>query len=242
MFSGSTILCVDDEEDCLGLVRASFEHAAPEIRVLTRPDATSALATLSVESVDAVVSDSVTLPNGTPFVEEVRNEHPALPIVLYSGRDFSEISHTAARARVADYIQKGAVSSSTDLVSRVRTLVDDESERAPASRLPADAPTPTEDADEPTDFWKTPPEEAEWTELGRCDPGSETDLLLTLVDALGIRANERPLADAFDPEALASLFDSTAPSTGLRVRLTLAEWDVVISEDGRIMGRKLTLA
>lgn len=229
----ATVLHVDDDEECSWLVRSSFERAASQLRVVSRSDATTALTTLAVEPIDVVVSDSVELPDGTPFVETVRNQYPSLPIVLYTGKARDDVAPSAVRAGVTEYVQKGTEPSVTGLVDRVSQLIDD---RPPADDA-ARGDRLTSRVDAVTGASDDVPDGEEWTELARCDPTSTEDLLVTLVEALGDRADERPLVETFDPEVLASLFDSTTASTALQVRLRVDAYEFGITRDGVVAVR-----
>jgi DNA-binding response OmpR family regulator len=235
-----TVLHVDDDESCLALSRASFERALPDVDLLTRDDPDEALATLSVESVDAVVSDSLELADGTPFVEAVRNAYPSVPIVLYTGQAFTDAAPVVTRAGVTEYVQKRAGSTMNDLVGRVDRLVADADSTVDTDRFRY---TPPGD-DEPPPTTRHAGHESvgatdTWTVLAHCDPTSVDDLVVTLVDALGDRADARPLVELFDAEALARVLDSDDDaSTEFRIRLDAREF--VVTDDGVVASRPLT--
>ncbi len=238
MSEPTVILHVDDDESCLELSRSSFESALPNVEVVTRTDADEALATLAVESIDAVVSDSIELTDGTPFVEAARNTYPDLPIVLYTGREFTDAAPVITQAGVTEYVQKRA-DSTRDLVGRVERLVEDHGSPSSTDRFRYTPPGHDADsADSAVDST-----DAEWTELARCDPTSVDDLVVTLVNVLGDRADERPLVELFDAEALARVFDS--PSDGdvtIQVRLRLDTHEIAVTADGVVASRPLTSA
>jgi DNA-binding response OmpR family regulator len=236
------ILHVDDDESCLRLSRSSFERALSDVEVVTRTDPDEALATLGVESVDAVVSDSVDLADGTPFVEAARNAYPDLPIVLYTGREFTDAAPVITRAGVSEYVQKRASTTVQDLVGRVERLVDEAGSRSSADRFRYTPPNRDDDSTgetTPSDTVATD----EWTELARCDPTSVDDLVVTLVDVLGDRADERPLVELFDAEALARVFESPADDDArVQIHLRLDTHEVVITADGVVASRPSTPA
>jgi CheY-like chemotaxis protein len=247
MNNSPVLLHVDDDEDSLELSRSQFERLLPGVDVLTRTDAESALATLSMESVDTVVSDSIELPDGTPFVEAARNAYPELPIVLYTGREFTDAAPVITQAGVTEYVQKRADTTPQTLVDRVQRHLSADDTPATATRSshtpPAhDSTSSTGSKFDDVSNRVAPERSDEWTELARCDPTSVDDLVVTLVNALGEQANERPLVELFDAEALARVFASqdADPPTQFRVRLDTHE--VVVTNTGLVATRPLTPA
>lgn len=242
--SSPSLLCVDDDSECLELVRYALELAYPDATVLTRTDAESGLATLSVESVDVVISDSVHLEDGTPLVEAVRNDYPAVPTVLYTGKPFDTVAGIVAGAGVSEYVQKGASGRLNRLVAEVDKLVESTAS-TPASDT---AELTTVDATEHLSLPQAPTDISvdvtgdEWTQMARCDPTSVDDLVVALVDVLGAPANGRPLSDLVDVEALALLFESHTAETPFYVRFSLATHDVVVTDDGVVAIRTPTSA
>lgn len=243
MNDSTVILHVDDDEACLDLSRSWFERLLPAADVLTRTDPDDALATLSVESVDAVVSDSISLTDGTPFVEAARNAYPELPIVLYTGRAFTDAAPVITQAGVSEYVQKRADVTPRTLVGHVeRHLTEARATRQTTSDRDRTSSPSGGFAHGDVSDRVAPGESDEWTELARCDPTSVDDLVVTLVGALGKQANEQPLVELFDAEALTRVFasqDSDAP-TQFRVRLDTHE--VVVTNGGLIASRPLTAA
>lgn len=243
MNESNVILHVDDDESCLELSRSSLQGALSNVDVVTRTDADEALATLAVESVDAVVSDSIELTDGTPFVEAARNTYPDLPIVLYTGREFTDAAPVITRAGVTEYVQKRADSAVRDLVGRVERLVDGDGSSSSTDRFRYTPPGRDADSADSIDTTDSADVEAEWTELARCDPTSVDDLVVTLVDVLGDRADERPLVELFDAEALARVFDSPSDDdVTIQVRLRLDTHEVAVTADGVVASRPLTSA
>lgn len=247
MNKSPVILHVDDDEGCLELSRSQFERLLPDVDVLTRQDAESALATLSVEAVDAVVSDSIELADGTPFVEAARNAYPELPIVLYTGREFTDAAPVITQAGVTEYVQKRADTTPQTLVGRVKqhlttgdaSATDTGPTHAPSEYdLGSSASSSFDDASARVD----PERSDEWTELARCDPTSVDDLVVTLVDALGEQANERPLVELFDAESLARVFASQDAEAPTQFRVRLDTHEVVVTNSGLIASRPLTPA
>jgi len=63
---------------------------------------------------------------------------------------------------------------------------------------------------------------------------------VTLVDVLGDRADERPLVELFDAEALASIFSSQNSDRSVQIRLRLDTHEVVVTDAGVVASRPLT--
>jgi PAS domain S-box-containing protein len=120
------VLHVDDDPDLVAVAAACLEREDERFDVLTATDATAALATLEEEPVDCVVSD-YEMPgrDGIELLEAVREAHPDLPFVLFTGRGSEEVASEAISAGVTDYLQKGTDPSQyAVLANRVANAVD----------------------------------------------------------------------------------------------------------------------
>jgi CheY-like chemotaxis protein len=222
-----TVLCVDDDSETLALLRSALEQAFPGATVLTRLDAESGLVTLGVEPVDVVVSDSVRLDSGTPFVEVARNRYPTLPTVLYTGKPFGDVADVVGRAGVSEYVRKGAADGLRALLDHVERFAEVFGDDGALGVVGLDG----EVAD---------PSSPGWTTVARCDPSSMDELLVALVETLGDRADEQPLVRFVDVERLADLFASHTASTPLSVQFTVGSDEVVVTDDGVVAVRSLT--
>ena len=101
------VLHVDDEPGLADLARTFLEESDDRITVRTAADAAEGLAALSDSRVDCVVSD-YDMPgrNGIEFLERVREAHPELPFILYTGKGSEEVAGEAISKGVTDYLQK----------------------------------------------------------------------------------------------------------------------------------------
>jgi CheY-like chemotaxis protein len=226
MNDAPVLLHVDDDEQCLDLSRSSFERSLPEVELITRDDAEAALSTLSVESVDLLVSDSIELDDGTPFVEVVRNEYPDLPIVLYTGSELSQIAPVISRAGVTEYVPKRVDTPMSALVDRVDRLVDEVvDDTGDAGARPADG-------SEARGHPGRDDGDREWTRLAECDPTSTESLAVTLAEVLGDRAADRPLLDLFDVEAAADLFAGADEDVPIQFRARLDTHELAVTSEG----------
>lgn len=121
----ATILLVEDEE----LLRAGVQEMLEiqGFRVITAPNGQEALACLTSEGIDLVVTDLV-MPqmNGIDFVQQLRKIRPDVPVIVVSGSTRNIMQRFGI-----DTIQvPGANASlskpfkSIDLVTQIRQLLD----------------------------------------------------------------------------------------------------------------------
>ena len=103
------VLFVDDEPGAAELAATHVERLVDGIETVTRLSPAEALDVVRGGSVDCVVSDfDMPRSNGLEFLEAVREVHPDLPFVLFTGKGSEEIASEAISAGVTDYLQKGA--------------------------------------------------------------------------------------------------------------------------------------
>ena len=126
--SGETIhvLHVDDEPDFAELAATYLEREDDRFEIETATRADEALAHLTEHDVDCIVSD-YDMPgvNGIEFLEAVREDHPDLPFVLFTGKGSEEVASEAISAGVTDYLQKeGGTDQYTVLANRVSNAID----------------------------------------------------------------------------------------------------------------------
>jgi len=126
MGSGIRILHVDDEQGFADLTETILEDEHEQFSVETAPDATAGLETLAADEFDCIVSDyDMPDSNGISFLELVREEHPALPFMLFTGKGSEEIASDAISAGVTDYLQKGGGTNQfTVLRNRITNAVE----------------------------------------------------------------------------------------------------------------------
>lgn len=120
------ILHVDDDPSFLDVVATFLEREDDRIEVETATNPEDGLEMLTDHSVDCIVSD-YDLPhqNGIEFLEAIREEYPALPFILYTGKGSEEVAADAISAGVSDYLQKeGGNSQYTVLANRVKNAVE----------------------------------------------------------------------------------------------------------------------
>lgn len=101
------VLLVDDDPDLREVTASFLEREADRIAVETAADAAAGLDALADCEIECVVSD-YDMPgrNGLEFLDAVRERHPDLPFVLFTGKGSGEVASEAISAGVTDYIQK----------------------------------------------------------------------------------------------------------------------------------------
>jgi PAS domain S-box-containing protein len=126
-----SILHVDDDAALGDLVKAHLERDdAVDCTVTTATSPREALELLRADDadVDCVVSD-YRMPgtDGIEFLRKLRETHPHLPFLLFSGEETDEVAAEIVRAGVTDYLRKGfGTDQYTMLVRRVEHAVGSE--------------------------------------------------------------------------------------------------------------------
>lgn len=119
------VLHVDDEPDFAETTAAVLEHGHERIEVTTETSASDGLDHLTDEVVDCVVSD-YDMPDvdGLEFLESVREEHPNLPFILFTGEGSEQLASEARSAGVTDYLHKeGGTEQYERLATRIGNVV-----------------------------------------------------------------------------------------------------------------------
>ncbi len=83
------ILIVDDKEHVRESLRSLVSLESPYYKVLTAAHGAQALALLEREEIDVVLCDFMLTPemNGTAVTEAIRRHHPAVRVVVFTGKD-----------------------------------------------------------------------------------------------------------------------------------------------------------
>jgi PAS domain S-box-containing protein len=101
------VLHVDNEPDFSDLTAEFLARESEQFAVDAAESAAAGLDRLAGTDYDCVVSD-YEMPgrNGVEFLRTVREEHPELPFILYTGRGSEAVASEAISAGVTDYLQK----------------------------------------------------------------------------------------------------------------------------------------
>ena len=125
-----SILHVDDDPNLGGLVKTYLERGSNDVdcTVTTETSPTDALDRIRSggPEFDCVVSDyNMPEMNGIDFLEAVRETHPELPLLLFSGEETNDVAAEIIRAGVTDYLRKGTGTDQyTMLIRRVEHAVE----------------------------------------------------------------------------------------------------------------------
>jgi PAS domain S-box-containing protein len=120
------VLHVDDEPDFLATTAGFLESDESRFSVDGATSTEEALDLLSENEYDCVVSD-YDMPNtdGIEFFKDVREEHPDLPFILFTGKGSEEVASDAVSAGVTDYLRKRSGPEQYELLAnRVETAVE----------------------------------------------------------------------------------------------------------------------
>ncbi|WP_256301517.1 PAS domain-containing response regulator [Haloarchaeobius salinus] len=104
------VLHVDDDDALLELTKTMLEREGEDITVESAHSGSQALSCLRENGrVDCIVSD-YEMPDrdGLELLETVRESHPDLPFVLFTGKGSEAIASRALSAGATEYLQKGA--------------------------------------------------------------------------------------------------------------------------------------
>ncbi|MFC7133486.1 MULTISPECIES: response regulator [Salinibaculum] len=120
------VLHVDDNPDITEVTSVFLERINDRFDVMTETTVVEALETLRRSEVDCIISD-YQMPNtdGLEFLEIVRDRHPDLPFILYTGKGSEEIASEAIATGVTDYMQKRGGSDQYEVLSnRIENAVE----------------------------------------------------------------------------------------------------------------------
>ncbi|WP_245903063.1 PAS domain-containing response regulator [Salinigranum rubrum] len=117
---------MDDEPQYSTLVTKFLTHKDDRFEVATETSASDGLERLQHDTFDCIVSDyQMPEMDGLEFLRAIREVHPNLPFVLFTGKGSEEIASDAITAGVTDYLQKRrGAEQYTILANRITNLVD----------------------------------------------------------------------------------------------------------------------
>ncbi len=114
------MLLVDDEPAVADLAALHLERVHEDITVEVETSVEAALARFErePETVDCIVADyNMPHMNGLEFLAAVRETHPDIPFILFTGKGSEEIASEAISAGVTDYLQKGMGTEQYELLA-----------------------------------------------------------------------------------------------------------------------------
>lgn len=119
------ILHVDDNPNFLDVTSRYLRRQEPEFDVITETQASEGLEWLLKKDCECVVSDyDMPGQNGIEFLRAVREQYPALPFILFTGKGGEEVASEAITAGATDYLQKQSSTEQYELLSnRIQNAV-----------------------------------------------------------------------------------------------------------------------
>ena len=119
------VLHVDDESAFTRLTRTFLEREDEAITVETATSADDSLESIADRPPDCVVSDyNMAGMDGIELLRAVREDHPDLPFILFTGKGSEEVASEAISAGATDYLQKQAGTEQYGLLAnRIRNAV-----------------------------------------------------------------------------------------------------------------------
>ncbi len=107
------------------MVAEFLEREDNQLEITTATSVADGLTRLEATQFDCIVSDyDMPERNGIEFLNTVRNKHPDLPFILFTGKGSEEIASDAISAGVTDYLQKeGGTGQYTLLAHRITNAV-----------------------------------------------------------------------------------------------------------------------
>lgn len=120
-----SILHVDDDPNFGKMAARFLKRENDRFEIDATESANAALELLSKENFDCIVSD-YQMPglNGIEFLRNVRENHPDLPFILFTGKGSEQVASEAISAGVTDYLQKETGTEQYEiLANRIQNVV-----------------------------------------------------------------------------------------------------------------------
>ncbi|MFB6256571.1 MAG: CheF family chemotaxis protein [Haloplanus sp.] len=120
------VLLVDDDPDDLEMSELFLKRQSDRFGIERATSAAGGLDHLADGSTDCVVSDfDMPGTDGIEFLQAVRERHPNLPFILFTGQGSERVAKQAIIDDVTDYVEKGVGTNQyAVLAQRIRKAVD----------------------------------------------------------------------------------------------------------------------
>lgn len=125
MIESISVLHVEDDPTFADLTATFLRREDDRFSVKTAADASEGFDRLADEGFDCIVSDyDMPGKNGIEFLKGVREIHPDLPFILFTGKGSEEVASDAISAGATDYMQKGGADQYALLANRIQNIVE----------------------------------------------------------------------------------------------------------------------
>lgn len=105
----TSVLHIDDEPEFATMAAEFIEREDEQINVVTATSASEGLDRLAENGFDCIVTDyDMPGQNGIELLKTIREDHPDLPFILFTGKGSEEVAADAISAGVTDYLRKGS--------------------------------------------------------------------------------------------------------------------------------------
>jgi|APHM01.1.fsa_nt_gi PAS domain S-box len=130
------VVYIDDEPDFFDLVTRGLKRHDEMMEIETAVGATAGLDIITEQSPDCVISDyDMPTMDGVELLETVREDHPKLPFILYTGEGNEEVASQAMTAEATDYLIKDSGPEHFDHLSTlIRAAVEERREEKIAEK------------------------------------------------------------------------------------------------------------
>lgn len=116
-----SVLHVDDDSSVLDLIGSFLDAEMEGIEITAVSDPTEVTGRLREKTFHCVISDyDMPTCDGLELLDDVREQNPDLPFILYTGKGSEEIAAEAINAGVTGYLQKGGPDQIRRLGNRVK--------------------------------------------------------------------------------------------------------------------------
>lgn len=119
------LLLVEDDTADREMASLMLEKRAEELAIETASNAIEGYRKIKSTEFDCVISDyDMPKRDGIDLLQQVRETHPDLPFILFTGQGSEAVAKEAVLSDVTDYVQKGIGTNQYDiLVDRVRKAI-----------------------------------------------------------------------------------------------------------------------
>lgn len=121
-----TVLHVDDDPQFGELTKTMLEREDETFDVISETDPHEVEGLLDQRAIDCLVSDyDMPRMDGIELLERIREDNPALPVILFTGKGTEAVASRAISVGVTDYLQKGGGGDQyTVLANRIHNAVE----------------------------------------------------------------------------------------------------------------------